>query len=381
MKKVTILALHLAYGGVEKAITNMANLFIEHYEVEIICMYDLPNAPAYAIDERVNIRYLMKDIPNKEAFKTSLRNKKLIQTVIEGCKSVKILTNKKRLMKKTIKQLHNTILISTRHEDTVMVNEYAHDDVYTIAQLHHDHNFNKKLIHDFRHKYKKIKVFALLNDTLCEEVTKIMKGYNETTRCISIPNFIEIGKHPIQVENRERTLLAVGRLDPVKGFDRLIDMMSSLIQDIPEYSLRIIGEGDQGETLQNLIERNHLQNHVFLLGRKTSEEIQAEMSKASMYVMTSYNEGFGIVLVEAMSCGLPSIAFDVRVGPCSILHDNKDGYLIKDNDKEGFCTKIKTLAHDEQLRIELGKQALHNAQAYSKETIASVWLNVLEKKI
>ncbi len=159
MKKITILTLHLSYGGVEKAITNMANIFVDTYEVEIICTYCLPHTLVYPLDERVKITYLMKDIPNRKAFKESIQKRH--KTLKEGLKSLKILFNKKYLLVKKIKMIKEGILISTRNEDSILVSKYAAKGVYKIAQLHHDHNFEKRYIRAFQ-KISKHRCFCVI---------------------------------------------------------------------------------------------------------------------------------------------------------------------------------------------------------------------------
>ena len=96
MKKVRIIALHLAFGGIEKAICCMANLFAERYEVEIISVYNMPNAPAFPLDGRVKVRYLLSDTPNREEWKAAFSGHDLAGFARESLRAVKILRDKKR---------------------------------------------------------------------------------------------------------------------------------------------------------------------------------------------------------------------------------------------------------------------------------------------
>ncbi len=376
MRKITILALHLSYGGVEKAITNMANIFVDTHEVEIISTYCLPNTPAYPLDERVKITYLMKEIPNRKAFKESIQKKQWLTMLTEGLKSIKILFNKKYLLVKKIKTIKEGILISTRNEDSILVSKYASKNVYKIAQLHHDHNFEKRYIRSFQKKYKNIDVFALLNDQMCEEVREIMKGYTKVS-CVVIPNFIDDFPEDVDVHKKDPVCLAVGRLHPIKGFDRLIKMASQIVKKNPDWKFEIVGDGEQEAELRSRIQEYHMQDHIILLGRKDSKEIQQLMKKATIYCMTSYNEGFGIVLVEAMSCKMASVAFDVRVGPRSIIDDKNSGFLV--TNEQDFIDKVEQLMQDRSLCERIGEQAYENAKRFSKSEVQKIWYNVLEK--
>ena len=91
MKKVSILALHLNYGGIEKAITTLANYLCNDFKVEIACTYKISDKPAFNLDKRVKVVYLNSFVPNKEEFKTALKEKGILKILKEGIKSIKIL--------------------------------------------------------------------------------------------------------------------------------------------------------------------------------------------------------------------------------------------------------------------------------------------------
>ena len=90
MKKVRIIALHLAFGGIEKAICSMANLFAERYEVEILSVYHMPDSPAFPLDERVRVRWLLDDIPNRDDWKAALHARDLPGIARESIRAAKI---------------------------------------------------------------------------------------------------------------------------------------------------------------------------------------------------------------------------------------------------------------------------------------------------
>lgn len=376
-KKIYIVALHLSYGGVEKAICNMANIFIQAYDVEIICMYHLPNTPAYDIDQRVVIRYLLKEIPNKNEFKAAVKQKNILRILKEGCKSVQILYKKKKVLKSFFKELQHGIVITTRNEDSVLLSKYGNKDVYKIAQLHHDHNFNQKYIHDFKYNYQQIDVFVLLTEGLRKEVSEFMKE-NHHTKCICIPNFLD--DYPsVNLMPREPYMMSVGRLDPVKGFERLIDIMKLVHKQHPEWKLRLVGDGNEEVKLKNLVKDADLSRVIIFEGRKTTEEIQEMNQQAAMFLMTSYSEGLPFVLIEAASCSLPMIAFDVRVGPGAVIQDGVNGYLIPDGEMNTFANAVNQLIEDEQKRLHMGELAYESAKRFSKEVVTSQWFSVLNE--
>lgn len=378
MKKIYILALHLAYGGVEKAICGIANALVNDYSVEVISMYQMPDAPAYPLHPKVKVRYLLKDIPNKKELREAVQKHNPFLMCKEGCKAAKILYLKKHCLKKVIREIHSGIIISTRKEDHVLLSRYGNSNVRKIAQLHHDHGFDKKLIYDIQHHYQNIDVFVLLCDQLKEETEQMMKGYNDKTKCVAIPNFLEEIPENVGYDTRKPVCIAVGRLHAVKGFDRMITMFHKFHQLHPQWSLQIIGSGEEYDRLKEMIKQLHANEYIQLPGAKNSTEIQALMRQASVYVMTSYSEGFPFVLLEAMSCGLAMVAYDVRVGPRAIIKDKKSGYLIKDGNENDFIKALSLLSQDSDLRKKMSVQAYQDVHSYAKETVMQQWYKILE---
>jgi glycosyltransferase involved in cell wall biosynthesis len=375
MKKVYITSLHLMHGGVEMAVTLLANAFTEYgYDVEILCTYNL-GQPVYKLDDRVKVTYLTDVRPNREEFRAAIKSKNPFKILKEGLYSVKVLRLKKSTLIKKFKEIQDGIIVSTRNEHSVLLSKYGNDRVKKIAQLHHDHLFDRKLLSDFKNNYKNIDVFTLLTDRLSTEAREIMKN-NNRTKIVTMPNFLEdVSMRKAVV--RERQVIAVGRLHTVKGFDRLIELWKSVDFSEPAV-LKIVGDGDEKERLEMLIKENNLQNRVILTGAMPHDKVMEEMSKSLFYVMTSYSEGFPFVVIEAMLMGLPVVAFDVRVGPEAIIEHEKNGYLVPDNDNSAFAKKVELLASDRELLERMSESAVKRSRDFSKENIMKIWLDILE---
>lgn len=376
MKKVRILALHLAYGGIEKAIISTANLLAEKYDVEIISVYNMPDSPAFKVDERVKIRYLLSETPNKEEWKAAMHSFAPGAIVKESVKSLRILRDKKQAVIDTIKSIHDGVLITTRHEDNLMLSKYGDKNVLKIAQLHHDHDFKKNYVSDFEKNYGNIDVFTLLTPGLVDEVRELMRG-NEHTQVELMPNFLETYPDVSNLGGREEIILAVGRLDPVKGFDRLIRCFREIHGKRPNCKLKIVGEGTERKHLEDMIQEYALEDSVILTGRLVSADVEREMLKASAFAMSSHNEGFGYVIIEAMSCGLPVVAFDVRVGPGYIIENGVNGFLVEDGDEAEYAGRMLALLENDELRRAQAEKALLRARDFSKENIGKLWFDII----
>lgn len=375
-KKVYITALHMMHGGVEMSISLISNSLIKMgYEVEILSTYNLGN-PAYEIDSDVKINYLTELRPNRDEFKLALKSLNVFGIVKQSIYALKVLRNKKTSMISAIKNIEDGTIISTRNEHSIILSKYGRKKVRKIAQLHHDHCFSRKLMNDFKKKYYNIDYFVLLTEELREEVISIMKKYNSKTKCVCIPNFLK-NIHVDDGIKKEKQIISVGRLHKVKGFGRLLDIWSIIIKQFPDWKLKIVGGGEEEEFLKEKMRVLGIENSVILTGELPHKEVMNEISKSSIFVMTSYSEGFPFVLIESLINKTPIVAFDVRVGPRAIVENEKEGYLIRDNDINEFVNRLSSLMDNKGLRDELSENSRRKAKEFMEEDVMKKWVDIL----
>lgn len=368
-KKIVILALHLGTGGAEKVVCNLANLLSENNNVKIISTYKLNEKPSFNINDSVEIEYLIEDLkPNKQELKDSLKSFNLIRAFKEFLITFKVLYLKKSLMIKAIKKLDCDIVISTRILHSNWIGKYANKKIIKIAQEHNHHNNNQKYIKKVIKSLKNFDYFMPVSKELSDFYYKKIKN----TKVVYIPNFIE--KLPDEKSNLEnKQLISVGRLDKVKGFNDLIDIFNTFQKSHPDWILHIVGDGEEKQNLQNKINELNLQEKIFLCGNKLSNELEKEYLNSSIYLMTSFSESFGLVLVEAASYGLPLIAFDSAQGAKEIIDNAKNGFLIADRNQKDFIGKINELIKDSEKRNLFSENSLITADKFSKNNISEIW--------
>ncbi len=375
MKKIYITSLHLKHGGIEMAISSLANALVKRgYEVDILCTYRL-GEPVYDLDSKVRVTYLTDVQPNKDAFLNALKQKNAVRVFKEGLYSLKVLYLKKKVLKKQFRAIKDGTVISTRNEDSVLLSKYGNKETLKIAQLHHDHRFDKRLIRDFKSKYTNIDVFLLLTDELTREVSEMMAG-NKHTACLTMPNFLPDSAHVTTTAERKNQVVAVGRLNEVKGFLRLIDMWATVAEK-SDTVLKIIGSGEQEPDLKARIRELGLEDRVILTGAMDHPDVLKEMRTSLFYVMTSFTEGFPFVLIEAMSQGLPVVAFDVRVGPRAIIENEKNGFLVEDNRQDDFINRVLYLIENTAVREDMSTLAYARADDFTESHILEKWNDVL----
>ena len=110
------------------------------------------------------------------------------------------------------------------------------------------------------------------------------------------------------------------------------------------------------------------------------DKVLEEMFSSKIYAMCSFTEALPMVIIEAASCGLPAVAFDVRVGPKALINDNKTGLLISDNDINAFADALNSLANNDELRKKMGANALEKAESFIKDNVIELWLDIFKGK-
>lgn len=373
MKRITILALHLGYGGIEKCISTFANTLCKNYQVNVISTYKLYEKPSFPIDDRVKITYLIPDLrPSKNEFIDSVKHLKFIKGFKLGITNLKVLYLKKKKMIEAIKNCDSDVIISTRDIHNDWLGKYGNPNILKIGWEHNHHNNDKKYINKIIKSVSKLDYFVLVSKELEE-------FYRQKVKCktVYIPNTLDY--YPKKVSDlEEKRIISVGRLSEEKGYLDLIDVFSLVHQVYPDWKLDIIGDGNQKENIQKKIEEYGLKDFIILHGFQNKEYINQLLQKSSIYVMCSYTESFGIVLLEAFSFGIPCVAFDSARGATEIISNNWDGYLIKDRNKEIMAKKVCELISNPNRRIIMGANGIKKANQYSMDEIRKYWIQIIE---
>lgn len=371
MKKVTILALHLGYGGIERAITDLANSLVENYSVEIVSTYKVYDEPVNRLDRRIKVKYLTLLKPNKKEFKIALKKFRLMSAFKEGIKSIKILKLKKELMIEFIKNCDSDVIISTRDIHNEWLGEYAREGVLKIGWEHNHHHGNEKYAKKIIESCKKLDYFVLVSKDLANYYKERVNP-----KCVYIPNLVS--KADVTSDLKSPNLVSVGRLSKEKGFIDLIDVFALVHMMYPEWKLNLIGDGEEKDKIISKIHKYGLEDSVIMHGFLDKDKVGKILSESSIYLMTSFTESFGIVLLEAFSYGVPCVAFDSAEGANEIISNNWDGYLIKDRDIDEMAKRVCHLIGNYSRRFIMGQNAIKKANKYSLEEVREKWIKIIK---
>ncbi len=373
MKKITILMLHLQHGGIEKQTITLANNLVSRYKVNIISVYSMNSAPAYPVDPRVEITYLIDDAPNRDKFKQALRDRHVFRLIKEAVKAVRILYLKRRLMAKAIRKLDCDYVLSTRIDFADQLSKYAPSSVVTLTQ-EHLHDDSDKYVARLKSAFRNLDYLVVLCPGAMANHSAWQKD-NPKIKLVEIPNILEEVPQAT-AELKGNNLVAAGRLHPVKAFDDLIRVFSQVAKQLPDATLTIVGGGEEQDRLEQLVRELNLENKVRITGMVSKEQVQQYMLDSDLYVMTSHTECFPMVLLEASSVGLPLVSFDVPVGPQAIITNGENGYLIENRDIDAMAETIVSLLQDRDRLNRMGANAKARSYRYLPQEIMGKWYDL-----
>ena len=369
-------SLHLV-GGMEKVLTVKANYFAEEYgyDVTIVLTDGKDISPYFPLSNKVKILHLDINFEKIRLYPIYFK--------------IPIYLYKQYIYKRKLTK----VLMSTRPDITISmlrreVNFFAdiNDGSKKIGEL----QFNKLNYRDFNTKgedtgikgfFAKLWMKQLV--TNLRKVDKFVvlseedkKNWTELNNVVVIHNPIEC--IPEESSNcTAKKVIAAGRFVSQKGFDMLLDSWKIVSERHPDWTLSIYGNGSK-DSFKKQITHNGIGNSCFLYDAVLN--INEKFIESSIFAFSSRFEGFGMVITEAMSCGIPPVAFACPCGPKDIISDGVDGILVTPENIDELAEKICFLIENEDIRREMGRRARIRAEQFRIEVIAKEW-NALFKKL
>lgn len=359
-------------GGMERVLANKANWLVAHgHEVIIVTTDQRGESPYFPLDARIKCYDLA--INYEENNGKSFLNK-LIHYPFKQWK------HKKRLTA-LLKELRPDIVISMFCNDASFIPSIK-DGSKKVLEIHFSRfkrlQYGRKglwrLADWWRYKTDARVVSRFDKFVVLTHEDKEYWG-NLRNMCV-IPNArtFEVNQ-PATLEAKK--VVAVGRLNHQKGFDRLINAWSIVDNVVSGWKLQIVGDGELREQLQNNIRELGLSNQINI--GSAEKDMMSVYKDASILAMSSRYEGLPMVLLEAQAAGLPIVSFDCKCGPKDVIENGVDGFLVEDGDIEQLAQKLVVLMQDANLRKQMGSAAYAHSDRYSEERIMKQWTDLFDE--
>lgn len=355
------------HGGAEKIISLKLNSLSNEskYEVYLLTTEQKSKSPVYNISENINWIDLKINYNRSKSYF-------LPQNLLKSIKHYFSL-------KKEIKKIQPDVIISVSQSPDQFFLPFIEKSIPKIKEFHSSgFNLSKPISFFDKLKYKLFLLYEKYNALVV--LNQDEKKYYPFSNLEVIPNFILEKKNKINksYQDRKNVIIAAGRIAEVKQFDHLIDSWKDLYFKFPNWEVHIYGEGDEflKKKLEKKVKKNSIKNLYF---KGATLQLDEKMRDGAIYAMTSSTECFPMVLLEAMSNGLPVISYDCPNGPRNIITENEDGLLVEVNNIEAFSKGLEKLITDDKLRSNMSTEGLKNSNYFLNTVIIQDWKNLFYK--
>ena len=363
-------------GGTERVVSLKANYFADvlGYDVTIIVTEGNNSNSFFHLSDKVEVINLGLNFEE-------IWNVSFIEKVFLYLKKQR---NYKKLLKSELMRIRPDITITTLRREINFINE-INDGSRKIGEQHLSRSNYRRTDPRFTNICEKF-FFRWWRNRVVSSLTKLDKlvvltpdaasEWPEVKNIMMIPDPLPIKVDKCSTTSYKR-VITIGRYSYEKGYELLLKVWSIVEKKLSDWQLDIFAMGDPTPYVKMMDDlsidkkRCHLNSSVV--------DVEDEYMKSSILVQPSRTEGFGLVIVEAMSCGLPVVSFDCENGPRSIITNGDDGFLIPPFDVEMFANSLMRLMSDDELRKSMGEKGKQNSRRYDIGIVGQQWKQLFDE--
>ena len=359
------------WGGIERVLSDKMNFFVREYGYDIYVVtteqgkHEIP----FPLDERIHVKDL--DIRFHQQYK--------FRGIKRMFKYQELEQLYKNRLKDYISEVKPDIISCIRdgYASTVLDVNVAIPTIFESHAMYRDVVYeNSTLLHRFLIYMKRRKLGKL--DRLVTLTQGDADDWKHVCNRVSIiPNVVHLNNSGKYSSCEGKNIIFAGRFDVQKDFGSMIKVWEIVQGRHNDWKLNVYGNGELKPHYEEVVQTKKLNISI----HPAVTDIMDKYIESSMLVMSSLYEPFGLVLPEAMSCGLPVVAFDCPYGPADIIRDGVDGFLVEDRNVEAFADRVCQLIEDVELRKRMGKEAIISAQRYSYDIIMPQWKSLFSELV
>lgn len=377
MKIVYIYDAIARIGGAEKILVDKMNYLADNYNQEVYLITTSQGKHPFTFLLSKNVKHIDLSVRLHTIYQYSL-----LKRVYIGWKMNRLLKQK---LKAVTNELNPDIIISTT---------YCYADITCnfkckakkIIESHVAKDFTgindgikRNFISNIYTKWKQhniCKTIEKKSDIIITLTHGDANSWN-TKNVVVIPNIVDL-KNTDYSQQTEKTAIFAGRFTYQKGLERMLEAWKIVVSKRNDWILKLVGEGEQKEYLRQQCQKLGITDNVIFA--PATKNIEKEYINSSLFLFTSRYEGFALVLVEAMQCGIPCVSFDCPYGPSDIIDNGINGYLVKNGDVEEFAEATLKLIEDDELRKKMGKAAIEKSKQYLPKYIMPKWIEIFRQQ-
>ncbi len=369
-------------GGVLTVVRGLVEELAKRHEVELVSLFRARDEATHRLPPGVPVHTLIDNRPDQmptgqtgRARRTASQQPSRLIPAAEP-RSRHYSRHSDEQLTQYMESLRDGVIVAMQPGLSIATARLAHESTVSIAQEHRPFVVRPKEIRAAMvEHFPRLDTFLTLTDRDARRYRRIFKGnVDVAVMPNATPNFAIA-----QSDLSNKVVIGAGHLLKGKGFDRLVAAWSMVHQRHPDWELRIFGDGKNKPELERQIAELELNGTARLMGY--TNRLPEEMAKASIFVLSSRVEGYGMVLMEAMSCGVPVVSFDCPTGPRDIVTHGEDGYLVPNHDIDALADAIVEMIElPHEGRKALGAAGLQKAQDRSQAAIAARWEDLFREQ-
>lgn len=355
------------WGGIERILVDKMNYMATHYgdEVYIVTSEQGDHPVPYELDAKVHHEDLNVKMHKQYEYR-------FIHRFVVYCR---LLRCYRQRLKDVITRVNPDLIVCTTAAPILMLLHLKGSRPLVVESHvnfpHADGLLKRMELRWSLHWISRADIIVTLTENDAENWRRISRHVRV------IPNMVHLNNTGQYSQGNQKKAVFMGRYSRQKGLPDMIDIWALVNKLYPDWQLNLYGHGDEEDAIKTQV----MKTGANVVVHGPTNDVFHQYIDSSLFLLTSVVEPFGLVIVEAMSCGLPVVAFDCPYGPATIIADGQDGFVVPERDKQRYAQRVCQLIENQSLRQQMGRQAIATSSRYAADAIMPQWRQLFESLV